>query len=108
MMTQEHRTAFVAILGHPNVGKSTLLNRLLGTKVSIVSPKPQTTQRRLRGIVNVAGGQLVLVDTPGLCGTQSLLHRAMRRTTQSCAQDADLNLLVCDATAAQPIDAELA
>ena len=60
------RSGVVACLGRTNVGKSTLVNRLLGQKLVIVSPKPQTTSRRLRGIVNVPGGQFVIVDTPGL------------------------------------------
>ena len=65
-MTYNKRAGFVAILGAPNVGKSTLINRLVGAKVSIVSPKVQTTRARVRGIRIVGAAQLVLVDTPGI------------------------------------------
>lgn len=106
-MQHPFKTAFVALLGLPNVGKSSLLNRLLGAKVSIVSPKPQTTQKRLRGILNLPHGQLVLLDTPGLCSEQTLLHRAMRKTTRASASEADVHVLICDASAAEPLDPHL-
>jgi GTP-binding protein Era len=89
---------FVAILGAPNVGKSTLLNRLVGTKVSIVTSKVQTTRRRILGITVKGAAQLVFVDTPGIFtprpGRQ--LERAMVRTAWRGAEDADRQLLVVD------------
>ncbi len=86
----------VAVLGRPNAGKSTLLNALLGEKVSIVSPKPQTTRQQVRGILHLPGAQIVLLDTPGYCAPDSLLQRAMRKTVGSAAASADVNLVVCD------------
>ncbi len=101
MMTEpadRRRAGFVAILGAPNVGKSTLVNRLVGAKVSIVSPKVQTTRSRVRGIRVVGAAQLVLVDTPGIFdGAKRRLERAMVHTAWSGAQDADAILLLVDA-----------
>ncbi|MDP6587946.1 MAG: GTPase Era [Alphaproteobacteria bacterium] len=92
------RAGFVAILGAPNVGKSTLVNRLVGAKVSIVSPKVQTTRSRVRGIRVVGAAQLVLVDTPGIFdGAKRRLERAMVHAAWSGAQDADAILLLVDA-----------
>jgi GTP-binding protein Era len=101
MMTEpadRRRAGFVAILGAPNVGKSTLVNRLVGAKVSIVSPKVQTTRSRVRGIRVVGAAQLVLVDTPGIFdGAKRRLERAMVHAAWSGAQDADAILLLVDA-----------
>lgn len=92
------RAGFVAILGAPNVGKSTLVNRLVGTKVSIVSPKVQTTRSRVRGIRMVGAAQLVLVDTPGIFdNTKRRLERAMVHAAWRGAEDADAILLLIDA-----------
>ncbi len=91
-----HRAGFIALLGRPNVGKSTLLNTLLGEKVAIVSPKPQTTRSRIHGILNHQAAQLVLVDTPGLTHGQGALARALRRTLGRAASDADVALVVTD------------
>ena len=71
------RSGVVACLGLTNVGKSTLINRLIGQKLVIVSPKPQTTSRRLRGIVNAPGGQFVIVDTPGLHAAEQAINRGL-------------------------------
>jgi len=91
------RAGFVAILGAPNVGKSTLVNRLVGAKVSIVSPKVQTTRARVRGIRVVGAAQLVLVDTPGIFdNAKRRLERAMVHAAWSGAQDADAILLLID------------
>ena len=92
------RAGFVAILGAPNVGKSTLLNRLVGSKVSIVSPKVQTTRSRVRGIRMEGAAQLVLVDTPGIFeNAKRRLERAMVHAAWSGAQDADAILVLVDA-----------
>jgi GTP-binding protein Era len=93
------RCGFVAILGAPNAGKSTLLNRLVGTKVSIVTPKVQTTRRRVLGITVRGTAQLVFVDTPGIFAARPgrPLERAMVRAAWRGAEDADLSVLVVDA-----------
>ncbi len=96
---EPRRAGFVAILGAPNVGKSTLVNRLVGAKVSIVSPKVQTTRSRVRGIRMEGAAQLVLVDTPGIFeNAKRRLERAMVHAAWSGAQDADAILVLVDAT----------
>jgi GTP-binding protein Era len=90
------RCGFVALLGAPNVGKSTLLNALVGTKVAIVSPKPQTTRSRIVGIVMEGQAQLVLVDVPGVFQPRRRLDRAMVASAWQGARDADIILLVVD------------
>jgi GTP-binding protein Era len=91
------RCGFVAVIGAPNVGKSTLVNALVGGKVTIVSPKVQTTRRLVRGIALEGNAQLIFVDTPGLFAPRRRLERAMVTTAWSGAQDADIALLVVDA-----------
>lgn len=91
------RCGFVAILGAPNVGKSTLLNRLVGTKVSIVSPKVQTTRRRVLGITLRDHAQLVFVDTPGIFDPKKRLDRAMVDAALAGGADSDVVLVVLDA-----------
>jgi GTP-binding protein Era len=93
------RAGFVAILGAPNAGKSTLLNRLVGAKLAAVSPKAQTTRFRIRGIVMRGPSQIVLVDTPGIFAPRRMLDRAMVKAAWSGASDADLALLLVDAKA---------
>jgi GTP-binding protein Era len=93
------RAGFVAILGAPNAGKSTLLNRLVGAKLAAVSAKPQTTRFRIRGIVMRGASQIVLVDTPGIFAPRRMLDRAMVKAAWSGASDADLALLLVDAKA---------
>ncbi|MFI4987121.1 MAG: GTPase Era, partial [Alphaproteobacteria bacterium] len=90
------RCGFVAILGAPNAGKSTLTNALVGTKVSIVTPKVQTTRTRIIGIAIVGSMQLVLVDTPGIFAPRRRLDRAMVAAAWQGARDADLAALVVD------------
>lgn len=94
----EHRCGFAALIGRPNVGKSTLLNALIGQKVSIVSPKPQTTRHRVLGLVNLPTAQVAFVDTPGLHRQEGrALNRAMNRAAAAAALDADLIVFVIEA-----------
>ena len=98
----DFRSGFVAIMGQPNVGKSTLLNLVLGEKLAIVSDKPQTTRVRLLGVKHLPGAQLALVDTPGLhrpsVHRQTLLNRYMIEEARAAASDVDALLLVIDAS----------
>jgi len=90
------RCGFVAVLGAPNVGKSTLVNRLVGTKVSIVSPKVQTTRSRVLGILIEGASQIILVDTPGIFAPRRRLDRAMVAAAWGGAADADVVCLLVD------------
>ena len=92
------RVAFVSLVGRPNVGKSTLLNALIGKKISIVSDKPQTTRTRVRGIVTTADTQLVFVDTPGLHKATTALGERVNATALESMRDVDVVCLVLDAT----------
>jgi len=98
-LPEDHRSGFVAVVGRPNVGKSTLINRWLGQKIAIVSPKPQTTRNRLRGVLTLPEAQVVFVDTPGLHDPVHKLGEFMVETAQRAIQDADLILWVVDLTA---------
>jgi len=88
----------VAIIGRPNVGKSTLLNRLLEQKIAIVSDKPQTTRTRILGVLHAPGAQIALLDTPGLHKPQHLLNRRMVRTTVEVLEEADILYVLMDTT----------
>ena len=99
------RCGFVALIGAPNAGKSTLLNRLVGAKVSIVSPKVQTTRRRVLGVAMQGNAQIVFVDTPGIFAPKRRLDRAMVAAAWSGAGDADRIVLLVDATK-KKIDAD--
>jgi GTP-binding protein Era len=92
------RCGYVALVGAPNAGKSTLLNRMVGAKVSIVSPKVQTTRSRVLGILLRDRSQLVFVDTPGIFAPKRRLERAMVAAAWSGAEDADLVVLIVDAS----------
>ena len=92
------KAGFVAVIGAPNAGKSTLVNALVGQKVAIVSPKAQTTRARLMGIAIEGATQILLVDTPGIFEPKRRLDRAMVAAAWTGAQDADLILLVIDAS----------
>jgi GTP-binding protein Era len=85
-----HRSGFVNIIGHPNVGKSTLMNLLTGEKLSIITPKAQTTRHRILGIVNGEDYQIVYSDTPGIVKPHYKLHESMMKFVQSALQDADI------------------
>src|ERR1700710_2559521 len=91
------RCGFVALIGAPNVGKSTLVNALVGSKVTIVSPKVQTTRTLVRGIAMEGRSQLVFIDTPGIFAPKRRLDRAMVKTAWSGAHDADIVALLIDA-----------
>jgi len=92
------KSGFVAIIGLPNVGKSTLLNQLLGTKVSIVSPKPQTTRFNIRGVLTRDDFQIVFVDTPGIHDAKSLFNQLMVKEALNALQEVDIILWVMDVT----------
>ena len=96
MTDPQSRAGFVAVVGAPNAGKSTLVNALVGQKVAIVSPKAQTTRSRLMGIAILERSQILLVDTPGIFEPKRRLDRAMVAAAWTGAQDADLTLLVID------------
>ena len=98
------RSGFVCILGRPNAGKSTLLNALVGEKLAIISPKPQTTRNRIQGVVHIpkrsgkGGGQIVLIDTPGVHKPDSSLGRKMMVEVREALEGCDLVLVIMDAT----------
>ena len=92
------RAGFVTLIGRPNAGKSTLLNRLVGEKLSIVSPRPQTTRNRITGIRHLPSAQVVFVDTPGLRPPTGKLGEFMLKTAQRALEDVDLVCAVIDAT----------
>jgi GTPase len=103
MSLPDHRAGFASLIGRPNVGKSTLLNRLLGQKLAIVSPKPQTTRNRVRGIRTRPEAQIVYVDTPGIHPPQGKLGRFLASTVTQAMADVDVVVLVADATT--PVEA---
>ena len=100
-----HRCGHVAIVGRPNVGKSTLLNRLVGAKLSITSAKAQTTRHRIVGVVTRPDAQFLLLDTPGYqTRNRGALNRVLNRTAAQAAMDGDVVVLVADAHAWTPAD----
>jgi len=92
------KSGFISILGRPNVGKSTLFNRILGEKIAIVTEKPQTTRNRILGIKHVEGGQLVFLDTPGFHKGRSALNQRMVQTAIASGREADVLLFIIEAT----------
>lgn len=96
---QGFRSGFVSILGRPNAGKSTLLNALVGSKVAIVSEKPQTTRASIEGVLNLEQAQIVFLDTPGIHESTTLLNRRMMENVRSALADRDVLLYLADATA---------
>jgi len=100
MKKEKFTSGFVSIIGRPNVGKSTLLNAIIGEKIVITSDKPQTTRNRIQGIHNIPGGQIVFIDTPGIHAGHSRLNRSMVDVARSAISGVDLLLLVVEATTA--------
>ncbi|MFN2299298.1 MAG: GTPase Era [Anaerolineales bacterium] len=100
-----HRSGFIAVVGRPNVGKSTLLNALLGQKIAGVSPRPQTTRRRQMGILTLPAAQIIFHDTPGWHVPKDRLGEAMVRSSEAAVSDSDVVLLLADLTEA-PADAD--
>ncbi len=90
------KSGFIALLGAPNVGKSTLLNALLGQKISIVSSRPQTTRNRILGVKHVTGGQLIFLDTPGILEPKGLLHKSLNQISLKSLSEVDLIVLLID------------
>src|SRR5664279_4448430 len=103
MPADQFRSGFVSIIGRPNVGKSTLLNRIIGEKIVITSNKPQTTRNRTQGIHNIPDGQIIFIDTPGIHAGHSRLNKSMVDVAMSAISGVDLLLLVVEATT--PVDA---
>ncbi len=97
-MRKKHVSGFVSILGRPNAGKSTLLNALLGTKVAIVAPRPQTTRNAIQGVLTKPQAQIVFVDTPGIHKSTTMLNKRMMDSVRASAS-ADVVLFLVDATA---------
>jgi GTP-binding protein Era len=92
------KSGFISILGRPNVGKSTLFNRILGEKIAIISERPQTTRNRILGVRNVEGGQFILLDTPGIHKGRSKLNQRLVATAVSAGRDADVLLFLIEAS----------
>ena len=96
------RAGFCAIIGRPNVGKSTLLNRVLGEKLAVVTPKPQTTRNRILGVKNRTGAQIIYVDTPGVHKAKSQLNKYMVEQALGAAAETDVVLMIVDAPKTDP------
>ena len=104
MTPGEHRAGFVGIVGRPNAGKSTLLNTLVGEKLAITAPQPQTTRASIQGVLTLPEAQVVFADTPGIHQSDTLFNRRMMDTIRGAIQDRDLVLYVADA--ARPVGQE--
>jgi GTPase len=100
----EFRSGYVAIIGEPNVGKSTLMNSVLQQKISIVTPKPQTTRHKILGILSAPDFQVIFLDTPGIIAPRYALHEAMMNSARSAIADADLLLVMIDAAHPRGVD----
>jgi GTP-binding protein Era len=108
MVDQPFRSGFIAIIGRPNAGKSTLLNRILGEKIVITSDKPQTTRNRVQGIHNLPGYQIVFIDTPGIHAAKSQLNRFMVNEAMASLKEVDGVVFLVDAAASQEEQEKLA
>lgn len=108
MSDQPFRSGFIAIIGRPNAGKSTLLNRILGEKIVITSEKPQTTRNRVQGIHNLPGVQIIFIDTPGIHAAKSRLNRYMVDEALSSLKEVDGVIFLVDAAAPQDLQVQLA
>ena len=102
MAPEDFRSGYVALIGKPNVGKSTLLNTLLGQKLSIVTPKAQTTRHRILGILTEQDCQIIFLDTPGIMQPSTRLDQSMMRKVKESVSDADLVVFMADARSAEP------
>ncbi|MBS1769432.1 MAG: GTPase Era [Acidobacteria bacterium] len=98
MMSEEFRSGYAALIGRPNAGKSTLLNRLVGEKIAAVSNKPQTTRHRIKGVVTLPEGQIVFIDTPGVHKPGHLLNRRMMAAVHDAILSVDVVVLMRDAS----------
>lgn len=107
MTDQQFHSGFVAIAGRPNVGKSTLLNAILGEKIVITSDKPQTTRNRIQGIHNLPNGQIVFIDTPGMHRAKSRLNRSLVDTALEAIKGVDAILFLVEATASPSAESEM-
>ena len=96
--SKKYKSGFVTMWGRPNVGKSTLLNTLVGEKVAIVTPRPQTTRNRVMGVCEVENGQIVFLDTPGILKPKQRLDEYLVKSARTCLRDADVVLFVVDST----------
>lgn len=107
LTNQPFHSGFAAIVGRPNVGKSTLLNAILGEKIVITSDKPQTTRNRIQGIHNVPSGQIVFVDTPGVHRAKSRLNRSLVDTAMEAIKGVDVILFLVEANSAPSVEKEM-
>jgi GTP-binding protein Era len=96
--SKKYKSGFVTMWGRPNVGKSTLLNTLVGEKIAIVTPRPQTTRNRIMGVCEVENGQIVFLDTPGILKPKHRLDEYLVKSARTCLRDADIVLFVVDST----------
>jgi GTP-binding protein Era len=103
-MATPFKSGFIAVIGPPNVGKSTLINSIVGEKVSIVTPKPQTTRNRIVGIKTLAQAQFIFVDTPGIHPTQKKFNLHLVRMAQAACRESDIVLTMVETTNPQPTD----
>jgi len=97
-VSKTFKSGFVALIGRPNVGKSTVINQILGRKISIISKKPQTTRNQIRGIYTTEEEQIIFIDTPGIHKPQHELGNYMNKESISTLSDVDLILLIIDGT----------